>query len=295
MAFPIHADPVRWRREHPRSFRLHRHLPVGDDGTPPAFPRPMAVGRGATADSAYWSSGRVRPGDRCWIFTLTLSGTGCLERAGHRHALPVGSGFLIRLDDPGAVFGFAPDLGTSWEWAWFTFAGTAAEAMAADLLAAHGPVFTLSREDATVRWLRATTAPGRMRGLPPWEARERLWHLLGTLATVTTQADGDPVGRLVAAARRRLIERLTDAGLSVEALATDLGVSREHLGRCFTRVLGITPRRYLEDQRLDLARQLLRETGLGIAAIARQCGWRDAETFRAAWRRRQGRLPSAAR
>lgn len=295
MAFPVHTDPLRWRREHPRSFRLHRHLPVGDDGVPAAFPRPVAVGRGSTTDPDYWSSGAVRPDDHLWIFTLTLAGTGCLEWAGRRQTLPPGSGFLVRLDDPAAVFGFAPDLGTSWEWAWFTFTGTAAEAMAADLVAVHGPVFALTEGDATARWLRAITATGRARSLPPWEARERLWHLLGTLATETARADGDPVERLVAAARRRLSERLTDAGLSVELLAADLGVSREHLGRCFTRVLGIPPRRYLEDQRLDLARQLLRETGLGIAAIARQCGWRDAETFSAAWHRREGRLPSAAR
>lgn len=293
--FPQHADRIRWLREHPCTFRLHRFLPVTEDSTPAAFPRAVGIGHGSTTDPRHWSSGRVRPGDGYWVFHYALHGQGLLvDRAGC-HAVPAGSGMLVRADDPSAAFGYPPAATARWEWLWITFRGSAAMAMAADLVARHGPVFALAPEEPTVRWLQAVTAARQARAIPPWEARDRVWGLLTSLAAAVETAEVRPEDALVLAIRRRTAQRLTDHELSVEALAADLGVSREHLARVFLRAVGIPPRGYIEDLRLQMAVQLLRETGLPIRAVARQCGWRDPETFAAAFRRVHGCTPSAWR
>jgi AraC family transcriptional regulator, arabinose operon regulatory protein len=296
MPFVVHDDRQRWRQEHPHRFTLHRHLPIGDDGIPAAFPHARSLGRGSTRDPDYWSTGSVRPEDRSWIFTVSVRGVGLLSDQRGDHLIPAGSGFLARLDDPHTTFGYPPTATALWEWMWCTFDGSAAEVMAQSLVDAHGACFALDPQDSVVRWMRAMTASGSMRSVPPWEARERVWRLLVSLAEVGSRSggrSGGPGGDAIAhAARRRILQRLTDPELTVEALAHDLGISREHLSRHYRRQTGITPREHIEEQRLDLACRLLRETGLPIVDIARQCGWRDAETFSAAFRRAHRVLPS---
>ncbi len=227
-----------------------------------------------------------------WIFCFTLRGEGLLAGPTGHHVLRPGHGILVRAADPDSVFGYPPGATARWEWVWCDFSGSAASAMAADLVARHGPVFALGPHDAALRWMQQITAPGSARTVLPWDARERVWQLLGSLAEACEAAAGRPEDIFVMATRRRIAQRLTDHELSVEALATDMGVSREHLTRTFRRITGVTPRRHIEDLRLAQARQLLRETGLSIIVIARQCGWRDAETFSAAFARGQGCSPS---
>lgn len=295
MPFPQHADRPRWLREHPGTFQLHRFVPVSDDSTPAAFPRARALGRGSTVDPRYWSSGRVRPDDHYWIFHYATRGAGLLiDRAGE-HPVPAGSAMLVRADDHAATFGYPPAAIARWEWLWCDFSGAAADAMARELVTRHGPVFALDPADATVRWLQTATTSARARTVPPWDARERVWRLLGALAEAGEAATVRPEDGFVLATRRRIAQRLTDPELSVEALAADLGVSREHLTRTFTQVAGQPPRRFIEELRLGQALHLLRETGLPVVAVAQQCGWRDAETFSAAFRRAQGVSPSAWR
>ncbi len=295
MAFTPHSDRGRWMREHPGTYLLHRFLPISDDLTPASFPRALSLGRASTTNPAYWSSGRVRPDDAYWIFHYATSGAGLLvDRAGP-HPVSAGTAMLVRADDSGAVFRYPPGASARWEWLWLTFAGTTASTMAADLVARHGPLFALDPADAVIRWLRSATAGGRARTVPPWDAREQVWRLLSDLAESAERAAARPKDALAAAARRRIAQRLGDYELSVEALARDLGVSREHLTRTFRRVTGSSPRHHIEESRLRSAGQLLRETGLPIVEIARQCGWRDAQTFTAAFRRVHGCLPSAWR
>jgi AraC-like DNA-binding protein len=164
--------------------------------------------------------------------------------------------------------------------------------MASELVARHGHRFQLSGKDAVIRWLITQTSPGASRRIAPWVASAQVWQLLYALADSAEQGHDLPENAMIGSARRLIASRLTDRELTVETLAYDLGVSREHLSRTFARAVGATPRRYIEELRLRMALQVLGRTGLSILAVARQCGWNDAETFSAAFRRAHGQLPS---
>jgi transcriptional regulator GlxA family with amidase domain len=75
------------------------------------------------------------------------------------------------------------------------------------------------------------------------------------------------------------------ADLSVEALARRVAMSPRHFARVFARELSVTPARYVERVRVEVARRRLEESGLGIDGVAAECGFGSAETMRRAFLR----------
>ena len=82
------------------------------------------------------------------------------------------------------------------------------------------------------------------------------------------------------------------ADLSVGALASRVAMSPRHFARVFARETGVTPAAYVEASRVDLARRLLEETGLGLDAVADGAGFGSVETLRRAFHRTLGVAPS---
>jgi transcriptional regulator GlxA family with amidase domain len=68
--------------------------------------------------------------------------------------------------------------------------------------------------------------------------------------------------------------------LSVEALADRACMSTRHFARAFAAESGVTPARYVEQVRLEVARRHLEDTAKPIAAVALACGFGTAETMR---------------
>ncbi|MBI1815088.1 MAG: GlxA family transcriptional regulator [Deltaproteobacteria bacterium] len=83
--------------------------------------------------------------------------------------------------------------------------------------------------------------------------------------------------------------------LSVEALADRVAMSPRNFARVFTREVGVTPARFVEQARVEAARRRLEESAHGVDAIASQCGFGTAESMRRAFLRRLRVAPSAYR
>lgn len=80
--------------------------------------------------------------------------------------------------------------------------------------------------------------------------------------------------------------------LSFEQLAERYALSYRHLARLFQRECGITLKQYQQQLRLELARQLLRDTRWPVEAVAERCGFASLQAFRAAWNKEQALPPS---
>ncbi|GAB2870582.1 helix-turn-helix domain-containing protein [Streptomyces mayteni] len=83
--------------------------------------------------------------------------------------------------------------------------------------------------------------------------------------------------------------------LTVDRLAARVHLSPSRLTRLFTEHLGTSPQRYVERQRMTLAKQLLDLTNRPVAAIAHELGWRDPLYFSQRFRRFTGQSPTAYR
>lgn len=76
-----------------------------------------------------------------------------------------------------------------------------------------------------------------------------------------------------------------EADLSIEALARRIGMSPRNFARVFTREIGRTPARFVEETRVEAARRRLEESDDGVDAIAAATGFGSAETLRRAFLR----------
>jgi AraC-like DNA-binding protein len=78
---------------------------------------------------------------------------------------------------------------------------------------------------------------------------------------------------------------------TVAQLAAHASLSRAAFARRFNHELGVAPLTYLTDWRMALARERLRDSGDGIAAIAQSLGYASEFSFAAAFKRHEGIAP----
>jgi transcriptional regulator GlxA family with amidase domain len=81
----------------------------------------------------------------------------------------------------------------------------------------------------------------------------------------------------------------------VEALARRVHMSPRNFFRVFVREVGMTPGRFVERVRVEVARRLLEETSRGVPDVATTSGFGSQETMRVAFRRALGVSPKGYR
>ncbi len=82
--------------------------------------------------------------------------------------------------------------------------------------------------------------------------------------------------------------------IKVQDLAKLIGISRFHFSRLFQQTTGISPHQYVMQQRIELAKQLLRQD-LAIADIALECGFNSHSHLGKYFRAITGMTPKAYR
>lgn len=86
-------------------------------------------------------------------------------------------------------------------------------------------------------------------------------------------------------------QRLCDPLMSLETLAEECHVSTSSLGRYFKRKTGYTPMRYVDMQRMEYAKKLLRETDHSLNEIVAKSGYIDASNFIRKFKKDTGMTP----
>jgi AraC-like DNA-binding protein len=103
----------------------------------------------------------------------------------------------------------------------------------------------------------------------------------------------DPGRRLVLEACEIMRSRIEEP-VQIGEIASTLGISARHLQAGFRRHVGKTPRTFLTECRLDLARRKLeqRMPGQSVTAAALECGFSNLGEFAWKYRQRFGENPS---
>lgn len=91
------------------------------------------------------------------------------------------------------------------------------------------------------------------------------------------------------------INTYLEEDLSLEAIASTLGMSQYYFARLFKQSMGLAPYQYVLQQRLERAKQLLRQRELSIAEIALRCGFSSQSHLNRHFRRLTGMTPKAYR
>jgi YesN/AraC family two-component response regulator len=91
------------------------------------------------------------------------------------------------------------------------------------------------------------------------------------------------------------IDTHLESPLSLQTVAGIAGMSKFHFCRRFKCVTGTTFRAYVIQKRLARAKELLRDEGRSVTAVAREVGFHDLTHFSRAFRKQEGVLPSLYR
>ncbi len=137
-----------------------------------------------------------------------------------------------------------------------------------------------------------------LQGIEAFFNTVRLMQILGSVFRHLGHSDSGPsrssLARRLAPALVLAQQRFAEK-LYIEDLAQPTGWSVSRFSHVFVQTMGVTPLQYIQQLRLQHAKGLLREPGMGIKQIAARCGFDNAFHFSTAFRSHQGLTPSAYR
>ncbi len=87
------------------------------------------------------------------------------------------------------------------------------------------------------------------------------------------------------------LEAHIEEELDLDGCAAALKLSRRQIERLFSRYLGLTPVRYMNDLRLARGRALLAETDMKVTDVAVACGYASTSHFSKSFRKKYGVSP----
>lgn len=97
----------------------------------------------------------------------------------------------------------------------------------------------------------------------------------------------------IAAALEYIAKNYADSSLSVEMLVKMAHMSDTYFRRLFKRELGVSPKQYINDLRLEHAQSLLNAGYDTVATVAEKVGFRDPKNFATAFKKAFGYPPSS--
>jgi len=130
--------------------------------------------------------------------------------------------------------------------------------------------------------------------LPLRDEAGKIIGLIGISRDVRAPIDPEHIPVELAAALESFEKNLAES-VTPASLARRAGLTPPRLARLIHRFFDLTPSQFLTRTRLAAAARLLRETRLGVADVAHQCGFYDHSAFSRAFHSAMGVTPSAYR
>jgi two-component system response regulator YesN len=153
-------------------------------------------------------------------------------------------------------------------------------------LTAHGDVDFLSELDAFRKIMDAPAAK---------QLSSTFSHVVLGLCDYFSRAQTDLNASRVHRIADYMDRHYADSSLSIDALSETFHISPSYLSRIFKRETGLGVLAYLQAQRMEQAKLLLRSTSLRIRDIAVRVGYVSDQTFTRTFKNATGLTPSAYR
>lgn len=100
---------------------------------------------------------------------------------------------------------------------------------------------------------------------------------------------------IIQQARAYVEENFNDPGLQMNQVAYKFNLSPTHFSTVFSQEIGATFRDYLNNLRINYAKELLRTTNIKCAEVAYRCGYNDPHYFSAFFKKKTGFTPQQFR
>lgn len=255
----------------------------------PAWPRlcqaSVAVGR----TGAYWCNPLQRDSGLA-VVKISIRGVGRIVVGGRETLIKPGQVMLMRTGVDAIEYGLHEG-DDPWHTAYVELAGEMALTAIGHLIQRHGHVYTPASGDLLEILTHLADRPGDHHAV--WDvgvSSRAASTILSSVAHTRDSREGGVARKAIA-----LFERHLTTTYTLEDAASQLGISREQLGRSFRGSLGIPPATWLRHRRLELARQLLMAPDAQVRLVAGQVGYRSVSQFLRAFTARYGQTPGVLR
>lgn len=229
-----------------------------------------------------------------YLIHYIISGKGTYRVNNFTYELSAGDCFLVY---PNTEAIYQADASDPWEYTWVGFAGSDASMIlrATDFSKEHPVIMQMPSGDEVKRQLFHIYDA---RGNRFEHAVEMTGRLYTTLAIFMHNAQKPPTSNTTNSYVQKSIEYISanySYPISVEDIASYVGLSRSHLFRSFETILGVSPKEYLTDFRIKQACYLLEHSSLSMTAIANSIGFDNSLYFSKIFHKKKGVPPKEYR
>lgn len=222
-----------------------------------------------------------------------VSGKGCYSVNGTTFSLEAGDTFLVY---PYTEVTYSADDTEPWEYYWVGFAGSdAAAILQVTDFTPKAPFIKQSSYGDSIRshLLRIYEARGNTFENAV-EMTGRLYTALALFIKHSSHKQKRQDTYLTYAQRGvEFISANYSYPITIEDIASYVGISRSHLFRAFQIYLGKSPKEYLSSYRIKQACLLLKQSDLSITAISKSVGFENNLYFSKAFHKAKGLSPTA--
>ncbi|MDD6037255.1 MAG: AraC family transcriptional regulator [bacterium] len=225
-----------------------------------------------------------------FLIHYIISGRGFYETNGKKYSLESGDTFLVY---PNQIVTYYADQNDPWEYAWVGFNGSDALAIInATDFSKETPIIkqTAYGEEIRHQFLHIYES----RGNEFDHAVEMTGRLYTALALFMKGATIPVRQTSYSSYVQKGIEYISanySYPITVEDIASYVGLSRSHLFRSFEKVIAKSPKEYLTEFRIKQACNLLEHSDLSITAIANSVGFENNLYFSKAFHKAMGISP----
>jgi AraC family transcriptional regulator of arabinose operon len=262
--------------------------------TPHKTAAPLVTGhfRAGPGYSAY-----RRHGTRDWLLIYTMDGLGRFGYDGG--ALIVEAGMLVLLK-PGTLhdYGVEPKL-RRWELLWAHFLPRTEWLPWMEWPQVVPGLMCLDLKNPARRQIARRLRDVHRLAFGPWRRRQTLAinaleEVLLWCDQLNPRAEGSVLDPRLQAAIDYIGSNLGQK-LDLTAVARAARLSLSRFAHLFREQVGLTPQRFIEQQRLERARQLLERTAMPVKSIAYEVGFTNPFYFSLRFKRYTGKSPSGFR
>ncbi len=219
--------------------------------------------------------------------SYTLSGEGRFKIDDKVIPLLPGMAFLQNHNDARNAY-YYPETGTEpWHFIWISFLSPNVETMVKNITDTYGQIYHIPQNANLVKTLFSyENHRSSLHFMSPFEGARLVMDILTDLGNYTLPEENRKKAppRLVKRAQEYIHNNI-DKMISIEDVAGECGISREHLSRVFKEQLGESPSSYLSKRRMERACRLLISTNLSCKEIAARVGYDSAVSFNRTFKR----------
>ncbi|KWX73682.1 AraC family transcriptional regulator [Paenibacillus riograndensis] len=255
----------------------------------------FAVGHEVVTDASYHWNGMDRTDGPLLLFQYTAEGSGIFETEQETFRIGTGRAFLAEI--PGSHRYYHPGDAVPWEFYFLLFRPQPLLPLWEDIKAKLGAAPAIVPGSRPIRILRDIVHEaysGRISD--PYIASSLLHQFMMELGRLSSSGPRDAAEWPTAVRDSvQFIEERYSSMIGQEQLAEQMGLSKFHLLRTFSKYVGLTPNEYLNRTRIERAIELLTATDLSIEAIASQVGYSSGSYFIKVFQKLTGQTPGSFR